>query len=218
MMKYLEQIARIHCIPVILYLSLDHIVEHFDSLFASHAILCRSLHDATRKVDHLESNEYLNHHLFHQLLTFTSDKQTIWPLLLMAPFLLSHFVILSFYIILSIMATLMSFCLIFVLLPFRFFINRDPKYFGHVLCFLREGKIRDIEKVNLQHLIEEFSFFKIPFPPQLVPAPSTQQASPNASAPPPTPIPSPKMYPSSSHSCYLLFFDTYPFPLSLNPS
>lgn len=50
-----------------------------------------------------------------------------------------------------------------------FFIDRDPKYFGVILNFLREGKLKtsDLKSLDFDDLKDEFRFFKIPPPPTL---------------------------------------------------
>lgn len=51
----------------------------------------------------------------------------------------------------------------------EFFIDHDPQYFGIVLNYIRDGKLRngDLKTVDLDDLREEFKFFKIPVPPTL---------------------------------------------------
>jgi len=46
-----------------------------------------------------------------------------------------------------------------------YFIDRDPRYFGIILNFIREGKVRatDLKSVEIEDLLEEFQFFRIPF-------------------------------------------------------
>lgn len=46
----------------------------------------------------------------------------------------------------------------------RFFIDRDPKYFGAILNFLRDGKLRPTDIEDFDGFIEEFRFYRIPEP------------------------------------------------------
>jgi len=51
----------------------------------------------------------------------------------------------------------------------EFFIDHDPQYFGIILNFVRDGKLRnaDLKSVDLEDLRDEFKFFKIPVPPTI---------------------------------------------------
>lgn len=51
----------------------------------------------------------------------------------------------------------------------EFFIDHDPQYFGVMLNYIRDGKLRnaDLKTVDFDDLRDEFRFFKIPLPPML---------------------------------------------------
>lgn len=52
----------------------------------------------------------------------------------------------------------------------RFFIDRNPKYFGAVLDFLREGRVRnsEVSDAHIEEVREEFEHFSVPIPTNLV--------------------------------------------------
>jgi hypothetical protein len=49
-------------------------------------------------------------------------------------------------------------------MSYSFFIDRDPKLFRFVLSFLRDGKLPDMQNLDVRVLRQEFDFFGIPFP------------------------------------------------------
>lgn len=48
----------------------------------------------------------------------------------------------------------------------RFFVDHDARYFGVILNYMRDGKIRssELQNVDKQELLDEFNHFSVPAP------------------------------------------------------